>query len=226
MANKSWNLKRRTFLRGAGVGLALPWLECMSTGHADAAIKELPKRLCSVYVPFGVSLPAASNKYAKWSWFPTGKGKDYKFTETLKSLEPHRKKVTVIGGLSHLNGRKMGGHDTGDIFLTGAYMGGGKMTNSISIDQLVAAKHGEKTRFGSLVLSSDGGVGEPTRAMTTSFSKEGRPIPAMNKPAQIYARLFGVETGDSAKAAKRQLVNSSNMLDRVLTHSKELKGQL
>jgi hypothetical protein len=226
MARKSWHLSRRTFLRGTGVGLALPWLECMSSGATAAAVRELPKRLCSIYVPFGVSLPPPNHKHAKWNWFPTGKGREFEFTETLKSLEPHRKKLTVIGGLSHPNGRKMGGHDTGDIFLTGAYMRGSKMTNSISIDQLVAAKHGEQTRFRSLVLSSDGGVGEPTRAMTNSFSREGRPIPAMNKPAQIYARLFGVETDGGAQAAKRQLVNSANMLDRVLAHSKQVKRRL
>lgn len=226
MARKSWHLSRRTFLRGTGVGLALPWLECMSTGTETAVVKDLPKRLCSIYVPFGVSLPGPDHKHAKWNWFPTGAGRDFELNETLKSLEPHRKKLTVIGGLSHPNGRKMGGHDTGDIFLTGAYMRGSKMTNSISIDQLVAATQGGKTRFRSLVLSSDGGVGEPTRATTSSFSREGRPIPAMNKPAQIYARLFGVETDQSAQAGKRQLVNSANMLDRVLAHSKQLKRKL
>ena len=93
-------------------------------------------------------------------------------------------------------------------------------------DQLVAAKHGDATRFSSLTLSSDGGVGEPSRSTTLSFSREGRPIPALNKPAQIYARLFGIETGADAKAAKLRLKNSANMLDRVLAHSKSVKGRL
>ena len=136
MATKSWHLNRRTFLRGTGVSLALPWLECM-TARAAPAPRELPKRLCSIYVPFGVSLPPSDHEQAKWNWFPKGEGRDFRFTETLKSFERHRENVTVLGGLSHPNGRRMGGHDTGDIFLTGAYLGGSKMTNSVSIDQLV-----------------------------------------------------------------------------------------
>ena len=97
MAQKSWHLDRRTFLYGAGASLALPWLDCMT---ASAAPKDLPKRLCGVYVPFGVSLPSKDNQYAKWNWFPSETGRDFAFTETLKSLEPLRKKLTVIGGLS------------------------------------------------------------------------------------------------------------------------------
>lgn len=229
MANKSWHFDRRTFLQGAGVSLALPWLENMSTGHAAKAtdaVASLPKRLCAVYVPFGVALPKQDTEFGKWNWFPTGTGQDFQFSESLKSLEPMRKKVTVIGGLSHPNGRKMGGHDTGDTFLTAAHLSGSHLSNTISIDQLVAAAHGDKTRFSSLTLSSDGGVGEPSRSTTLSFSREGRPIPALNKPSQIYARLFGIETNDDAKAAKQRLINSANMLDRVLAHSKDVKGRL
>ena len=49
----SWKLDRRTFLRGAGVALALPYLECM----ADAATQDgTPKRFCAFYFPYGVSL--------------------------------------------------------------------------------------------------------------------------------------------------------------------------
>ena len=52
--NKSWHLDRRTFLKGTGVAFALPWMESM--GQAAPA-KQAPKRLASVYFPFGVSLP-------------------------------------------------------------------------------------------------------------------------------------------------------------------------
>ncbi|MEO0475835.1 MAG: DUF1552 domain-containing protein [Planctomycetota bacterium] len=203
MLRKSWQLDRRTFLKGAGVSLALPWFEGMTTVNAmPAKVVGLPKRMCAVYIPFGVSLPKRDSEFGKWNWFPTGEGKDFKFGESLSCLEPMRDKLTVIGGLSHPNGRKMGGHDTGDTFLTAAYLSNGHLTNQISIDQVAALKHGTQTRYGSLTLSSDGGVGEPTRATTLSFSKEGRPIPALNKPMQIYARLFGVETSDDAKLAR------------------------
>lgn len=221
MPNKSWNLSRRTFLRGTGVSLALPLLECMSFG---AKTPELPRRLCCVYFPFGVSLPPANHEHAQWNWFPQGEGKDYQFTSVLKSLEPMRKSVTVLGGLSHPNGRRMGGHDTGDIFLTGASFKGSQYANSISLDQVVAKHLGDKTRFSSMTLSSDGGVGEPTRSTTLSFSQSGRPIPALAEPRQIFERLFGNDADGKTREAK--LKNSASMLDLVLEHSRSLRNTL
>ena len=91
MARKSWQLDRRTFLMGAGASLALPWLECMTTVNAmPAKAVGLPKRLCAVYIPFGVSLPKRDGEFGKWNWFPTGEGMDYQFGESLKSLDPMR----------------------------------------------------------------------------------------------------------------------------------------
>ena len=58
----------------------------------------------------------------------------------------------------------MGGHDTADTWLTGAELRAGHLQNTISIDQLMALQVGERTRDWSLVLSTDGGVGEPTRS--------------------------------------------------------------
>ena len=185
---KSWHFNRRTFLQGTGVTLALPWLDCMAEAH-DAV--DLPARLASVYFPFGVSLPSDKSEHADWNWFPKKEKDTFHFRNSLKSLESLREHVTVLGGLSHPAGRKMGGHDTGDIFLTGANFRGTTYRNSISLDQYIASHIGEQTRFGSLVLSSDGGVGEPTRSTTLSFTSQGRPIPAISSPRQIFDRLFG-----------------------------------
>lgn len=227
MVRKSWQLDRRTLLKGAGVSLALPWLETMaSTSAATSSATDLPKRFCTIYFPFGVSLPKQDSDKGKWNWFPKGSGKDFKFNESLKSLEPMRGKLTVLGGLHHPKARSMGGHDTADVFLTGAHLGSGHLTNTVSLDQIIAAAHGNVTRYSSLTLSSDGGVGEPTRSATLSFNRQGRPIPAINKPMQIYARLFGAETSADAKLARQQLINSGHMLDLVLEHSKVINRKL
>ena len=101
-------------------------------------------------------------------------GRDFQFNESLKCLEPLREHVTVLAGLSHPHGRKIGGHDTADIFLTAAKLKGGQLKNSVSIDQLLAEKLGEDTRFRSLSLSVDGGVGEATRSSTLSFNRNGQ----------------------------------------------------
>ena len=194
----------------------------MSKG-SDAA--ESPVRMASVYFPFGVSLPGDKSEHADWNWFPKADGDSFAFRNSLKSLEPLRKSVTVLGGLSHPAGRKMGGHDTGDIFLTGASYRGSEYLNSISLDQFVAKQIGQKTRFGSLVMSSDGGVGEPTRTTTLSYTQEGRPIPALSSPRQIFDRMFGV--GDATSKAKRRLLeNTGSILDLVLENSRSMKNRL
>ena len=225
MAGPSWHLERRTFLRGAGVSLALPLMDAMIRSGKAAEQAELPRRMCGIYFPFGVSLPPDSHEQSEWNWFPKGEGKDFRFTNTLSSLESLRRDVTVLSGLSHPHGRRMGGHDTGDIFLTGARLAGSSFTNTVSLDQHIAHHVGDQTRFRSLTLSSDGGIGEPTRSTTLSFSRKGRPIPALAKPQQIFDRLFGDGDGE-LQAQRRRLKSSGAMLDLLLDHSRSLKRRL
>ena len=219
---KSWHLDRRTLLRGAGASLALPFLECMGETTPSG---ELPKRFCSMYFPFGASTPPDEHEDRNWGFLPTGEGRDFQFTESTKALEPHRDQVAFLQGLSHPNGRSMGGHDTADIFLTAAKLKGSDLKNSISIDQVIAGQTDGETRFSSLTISSDGGVGEPTRSSTLSFSRTGQPIPALNQPRMIFDQLFG-KNSDSLADQRRQLLNSGTMLDRVLDHSKTVRGSL
>lgn len=221
---RAGGVDRRTCLKGAGVALALPFLEGLGFGAEKQA--ELPRRMCSIFFPFGVAIPKEDSPERQWGWFPTGEGADYQLTNPLKPLEAHRDEFSVFTGLSHPKGRKLGGHDTGDTFLTGSDLAGTQFTNTISIDQYAAQYLGDQTRFGSLTLSSDGGVGEPTRSTTLSFSADGRPVPALASPRQIFDRLFGKEEGESAKASRRRLRDSASMLDLVLEHSRSLKSKL
>ena len=222
MSKKSWHIDRRSFLVGTGASLALPYLECMGS---EAKLAAAPNRLCGIYFPFGVSLPKEDSEQAKWRWFPEGEGQDFQFNESLKSLEPLRNKLNIIGGLSHPNGRKMGAHDTGDTFLTGAMLEGKFLRNSVSLDQVAAKAIGNQTRFSSLTMSTDGGVGEPTRSSTLSYNDKGRPIPALNEPQQIFDRFFGAGDKDTF-AAQRRLKGTDLMLDRILEHSKSVRGKL
>lgn len=229
---KSWQIDRRACLRGAGVSLALPFLEamsglgtCLGADTSKTAI-EPPRRMCCIFFPFGVAVPNDNSPDRQWGWFPTGQGADYQLTKPLSPLADLRDHLSIFSGLSHPKGRKLGGHDTGDTFLTGSDLAGSQFTNTISIDQFAASHLGEQTRFPSLTLSSDGGVGEPTRSTTLSFSRDGRPIPALSSPQQIFQRLFGQEEGESARATRRRLENSASMLDLVLENSRSLKRQL
>lgn len=218
---KKSRLDRRTLLRGAGVALALPFLDCM----ADAQTKEFPRRFCSFYFPYGVGLPDKDSEHAEWRWFPEGSEKDFRFTKTLEVLEPLREEIFILQGLSHPQCRDMGAHDTGDTFLTGSKLEGKFLKNTVSVDQVAAAAIGQQTRYPSLVLSTDGGVGEPTRASTLSFSENGHPIPAVNSPRTIFNRLFGASDADLA-GERRLLTSSASMLDRILAHSNQVRRDL
>jgi hypothetical protein len=219
---KPWHLDRRTFLKGTGVSLALPLLAGMD---ASAKTAQQPRRFAAVYFPYGVSLPNEDHEHANWNWFPKGEGRDFQFNDSLKPLEPLRDQVTILGGLSHPHGRKMGGHDTSDIFLTGAELKGSQLQNSISMDQVAAAHFADQTRYASLALSTDGGVGESTRSSTLSFSRTGQPLPALSKPRQVFERFFGVNAASKA-AQRRELQNSGSMLDLVLENAKSLRLRL
>ncbi len=216
MARKSWHLHRRTFLQGTGAMIELPLLESMTHGRESAVADALPRRMCCFYFPFGVPLKG------EWAWWPTDTGRDFSFSKTLASLEPFRDHVTITQGLSHGNVQSVPGHDTGDSFLTGVPVKAPNYANGISLDQVAATHAGRKTRFASLVLSSDGGVGEPTRTRTISYNRDGKPIPAMSDPARIFHRLFGIPT----EAERLRMARNASLLDRVLEHSKSLRLKL
>jgi len=222
MNHNSLLLGRRTFLRGAGLALALPWLESLSV--AGPAESEFPKRFVSVYHPDGVGLPLKSDPaWQDWSWFPRGGEKDFELTKVLDVLEPLRGEITIYSGLSHPAARNVHGHSNADQYLTAAPIGGhGPYRNTISLDQVLAEHAGELTRHASLVMSTNGGVGGPRGAQTQSFNRDVRPIPAMNKSRQIFQMLFmtrGTQTAD-------RLARSKSALDLLIEHTRSLGRQL
>ena len=225
MNQDAFELNRRTMLKATGISLALPWMESLMGAQDQSP----PKRFCSIYFPYGVSLPRQDGEYGQWHWFPKGKGRDFTFNKSLEPLEPFRNQVTVLGGLSHPKVRRIGGHDSGDTFLTGEEMSlrATGLKNSISLDQFMAHTHrlGASTRFNSLVLSSDGGVGMPTRANTLSYSSNGQPIPSFNRPAVVFERLFGLN-GDSIEAQRQGLTRTGSHLDLLLEEAKTMHRKL
>lgn len=218
------SIPRRNFLCGAGVALALPWLESLAVADSAKSTVTTPKRFLSVYHPDGVGLPLKSDPAWKdWSWFPRGGEKDFELTKVLDVLEPLRSDITIYSGLSHPAARKVHGHSNADQYLTGANIGGhGPYKNSISVDQAIAEHAGEFTRHASLVMSTNGGIGGPRGAQTQSYNREGRPIPALNKPKQIFETLFVT----SGKDAHARLVRSKSALDLLIANTKSLEKSL
>ena len=137
-------VNRRHFLRGVGVGVALPLFESLRPARLLAAPETrlattaagAPLRTAFVYFPNG-AIPAA--------WWPTGEGADYKLGRTLAPLEPLRRHVQVLGGLDHKTADPgpdgAGDHARGNgTFLTGVRLNK-SATNvrcGVSIDQVIA----------------------------------------------------------------------------------------
>ncbi len=141
----------------------------------------------------------------------------------LDVLEPMRQEITIYSGLSHPAARRVHGHSNADQYLTGADIGGhGPYKNSISLDQVIAENAGNLTRHASLVMSTNGGIGGPRGSQTQSYNQEGRPIPAMNKPKQIFDTLFVT----SGKDAQAKLARSRSALDYLIQNTKALNRRL
>src|SRR5882724_9894501 len=89
-------LSRRTFLRGAGVTIALPFLEAMmpafSTAATRAAQAKVPRRMVGIETNMGI-MPQF--------FFPEKAGRDFVLTPYLERIAAHRKNFTVFSGVSH-----------------------------------------------------------------------------------------------------------------------------
>ncbi len=212
-------LDRRTFLRGAGVSLALPLLDAMhSRTHAGNADKTPPARMVFLYVPNGVNIA---------KWVPATPGSDYSLSPTLEALRDHRKEFSILSGLGHPNSK--GGHSGADTFLTAADLEGTPgydYRNSISIDQFAAETVGLHTRFPSIELSTSGGTGSPGHSHTLAFSRDAVPLPAENSPRAVFERLFVNDTGESRAAKQRRFEEDRSILDALLGQSRQLENRL
>ena len=234
MKIKLSNLDRRRFLRGTSIALALPLMESLggsslvaaekSNDLAKSSGKQSIKRLACFYLPDGVPMPLKEDPaYKDWAWFPHGNGREFTFTKCLEPLEALRDQVTVLSGLSHPHARTIHGHRNADQFLTGGHTGRhGDYTNSVSLDQVYAAKVGDQTRFSSLVMSTDGGTGTPRGAHTISFNSSGRAIPAEHRPKRIFDMLFV----KSDEHAERRLALAESTLDDLLADAQRMKRSL
>jgi hypothetical protein len=234
----SQKLPRRMLLRAAGCSIALPALASLrplpfltSALAADTdvdlrrSLQDKPRRFCCIFFPNGVSLPPEGHPaHADWHWFPHATGSDYPLTQPLQPLAEHRDVMTILSGLSHPAMRPTLAHITADSFLTGADTSR-QYVNSISLDQFYASAVGSQTRFASLTLSSDGGIGTPGRTKTLSFSATGRPIPSLSEPRQIFNRLFAVEH-QSLEAQRRAFGRDRSILDSVLSETQSMHRHL
>ncbi len=204
---------RRTFLRGAGTCLALPWLEAMMPQGARAASTPAAvPRMGMFYFGTGMNMR---------QFYPDGFGLDAGMSRILKPLEPHRGRFTVLSG-TWLD--KGGGHGGAYPFSTSIAMG---EKQSISPDQIAAELHGKQTRFPSLQLSVKRGTGFGSQVLATiSWNRQGVPLAAENDPQTIFNHLFRPASEQQRAEQSDEFRQRGSVLDAVLSDAKQLQGQL
>jgi len=210
-------LSRRSFLRGAGIVLALPLLNSMLPVFAKGkgfssplAPHGRPRRMFAICNNLGL-LPG--------QFFPTGTGYDYQASPYLSLLKDHRRDFTVFSGVSHPS--VDGGHASDVCFLTGApHPGGGMFRNSISLDQHIAENVGVHTRFPSLTL------GVNTRTRSLSWTSSSVPIPPEDKAASVFQQLFIQGTPAEVDAQVRKLDTGRSILDTIADQAQGLRQTL
>ena len=207
LIRQNWLISRRQVLRGLGVSLALPLLDCMRPLRAVAAQQgSKPKRSAFIYLPNGGNT---------LDYQITEEGMGYTFTESLRPLEKHRMNITPISGLYHPNG--LGHHhNCRKIWLTGGKLGQADR-NSISVDQLIAQMTAPCTRFASMELSNKGGA--------LSWNPDGIQLPAQSNPGVVFREFFE-EPRDGIAKQRRSLHRRGSILDAILHEAKILGNQL
>lgn len=204
-------IDRRRFLRGVGVGLSLPWLDAMAPAFARAAgAEQPPKRFVAMCAGLGFHAPFL---------IPTQAGRDYEVTPYLEVLRDLRADFTVLSGLSHPEQNGNNGHASEITWLTAAKRPGlAGFKNTISLDQLIAAKVGNLTRYPFLALSNSGD--------SLSWTDTGVEIPGESSPAKLFNQLFVEGTPQEKARQIGELKRGRSILDTVAGEARKLHGEL
>lgn len=223
----SLRLSRRAVLRGVGVTLGLPWLECMFPKRVSGNTREEkpPIRMAVLFMPNGVKQD---------SWTPEGVGKNFALSQTLSPLCELQDEIVVLTNLWNKRSAPGDGHYVKTAgLLTGTTInktiGVNLNCNGISMDQVAARHVGHLTPLPSLELGIepvavgvDGVVGY-TRVYGAHISWRGPTSPLAKEihPRLVYQRLLRAADRDAGSAA-----NDRRLLDLVMDDAKRLQKQL
>jgi Protein of unknown function (DUF1552) len=232
-------VSRRAVLRGAGVVVALPWLESFSAAGATTNSPAVfPKRLGILFMGCGIN---------ENHWSVEAQGADMKFSKTLSVLDPIKQKVNVIDGLFLDSAINLGIHPpmTGGL-LSGAHLTSGATIHSgVSIDQMIANTVGQDTAQPSISLACEEpatGFHETNYSLAysshISWRRTDSPVPVEVYPSLAFDSLF--ENGgnlrnisvldrvkDRAEALSRKISSKDKeKLDEYLTGVREVEQRV
>jgi len=185
---------RRTFLRGVGVTMGLPWLESVPAwGFAPMAgdvPAPCPKRFAALFMGCGISPD---------HWWARGSGPGLELGRSLEPLAALKGKINVLHGLFNKQATGVGIHpgQTGNILSGAALRKGAELRGGISVDQLLAHHLGEQTVQPSMVLGCEQpitGYHETNFSMAysshISWSSATSPVPMEVYPSLAFDGLF------------------------------------
>ncbi len=225
-------LDRRTLLRGAGVALALPWLESLAPARARAGAS--PLRFLFVMTPNGAQME---------QWTPPAEGVLASLPPSLQPLEPWRAQLLVLSGLAHdkarANGDGPGDHArAAATFLTASQArktADSDLYAGVSLDQLLASELGTRTRLRSLELGTEAGRlgGQCDSGYACAYSSNiswcgpSQPAAKETDPRLVFERLFSDgPRGESAAARAERLARRQSLLDSVRADVQALEPRL
>jgi hypothetical protein len=209
---------RRTFLRGLGVSMALPWLESLPVWGDDKAknqSSEPPVRFACLF---------SGNGYHSKEWWAKGEGAKMELGKVLEPLLPVREKLVFLRGLYNEEALIGGIHScqTGNL-LTGAHLSsGGEIKSGVSCDQVLAEKLKDQTKVPSLVLGCEPSIAALHKNYSMiysshiSWSSPSTPTPLELYPALAFDRLFRTEVGRADKS----------VLDAIRDDTRSLRGNV
>lgn len=224
---------RRTFLRGLGTAVALPFLDAMTPALARAAQRRKPPvRMAFVYVPNGIDMR---------HWNPAYEGTLAELPQTLAPLAPLKNDVLLLGNLTHNTGRALldGPGDHGRC--CGSYLTGVQVKKtvtdikaSVSCDQLVANEIGAQTRFPSLEIGLEDArqAGDCDSGYSCAYTNnlawrsETQPLPPILDPRALFERLFGDGAELTPDARARRALHRRSILDFISDDARSLRRAL
>ncbi|MBC9889928.1 MAG: DUF1552 domain-containing protein [Opitutae bacterium] len=207
--NFSKSLSRRTFLKGAGAFMALPWLEAMTPAFASSIAHQPPRRFVAVTLALGLHGPNLN---------PKETGRKYTPSLYLSEVKDLIGDMTVVTGSSHPG--VSGGHQAeGSILSAAPYSRNAAFRNSVSLDQYLAKHQGHHTRFPSLVLNING-------TTSASYTESGSMIPAEESPSKVFNQLFIPDTPEEKARQVERLKQGRSIMDVVAADVKRVEKKL
>ena len=222
-------LPRRTFLRGVGATLALPFLDAMVP--AMSARAPGTSRFAVIYVGNGMNM---------FDWIPPTEGLGFELSPILQPLEPFRNRALVLTGLDNYPATDQG--DTGGqhpraapAFMSSVHpkqTEGADVQAGTTVDQMIAELICRDSKLPSLEVSVDRNdvVGACDHGYacaymnSMSWKSPTQPLPAETNPRFVFERLFG--SGDTAEARAIRVQEDRSILDGLAEEISALSSRL